>query len=78
MHCMNDARVVCRQLGYSGVIAVHARATFGRGEGPIHFDELNCNGHEERLIDCSHDGVGVHGSSMEWTSLPYYIYIYNI
>lgn len=57
---MNDGRVVCRQLGYSGVIAVHGRATFGRGEGPIHFDELKCNGHEERLIDCSHDGVGVH------------------
>ena len=56
----NDARVVCRQLGYSGVQAVHAGATFGRGEGPIHFDKLNCNGHEERLIDCSHRGVGVH------------------
>ena len=57
---MNDARVVCRQLGYSGVISVHVGGTYGRGEGPIHFDELNCNGHEERLIDCSHDGVGVH------------------
>ena len=57
---MNDAKVVCRQLGFSGVLQAHRTATFGRGKGPIHFDELRCDGTEERLIDCPHPGVGVH------------------
>ena len=60
---INDAKVVCRQLGYSGVAAVLGTATFGRGEGPIHFDELKCIGTEQHLIDCFHPGVGIHDCS---------------
>ena len=57
---INDAHVVCRQLGYSGAEFARVAATFGEGQGPIHFDELGCTGHEARLIDCFHLGIGLH------------------
>ena len=54
-----DAHVVCRQLGYSGAISVHGQAFFGQGSGPIHYDDVACNGSETRLADCTHPGIGV-------------------
>ncbi len=35
---------------------------FGLGldEVPIHLDQVSCLGNERGLIDCSHDGLGVH------------------
>lgn len=32
----------------------------GQGTGDIFLDNLNCVGNETRLIDCPHNGVGVH------------------
>ena len=29
-------------------------------EVPIHLDAVNCDGTESNLLDCSHDGIGVH------------------
>ena len=55
-----DAGVVCRQLGYGGVIAARTQATFGQGSGPIYYDNVACSGSEARLIDCSSNGLGVH------------------
>ena len=49
-----DAHVVCRQLGYSAATSAHGRAFFGRGSGPIHYDDVACTGSESRLADCSH------------------------
>ncbi len=58
-----EARVVCRQLGYSDAVehvAVH-EAFFGRGANPIHLDEVDCVGDEERLDNCSRPfPVGIH------------------
>ena len=34
--------------------------THGNGIGPIHLDDLNCNGDEESLFQCPQNGVGVH------------------
>ena len=45
------------QCTYTGAIAVY---TFLGGSGSIHLDDLNCTGHESRLIDCPHSGIGVH------------------
>ena len=33
---------------------------FTRGTGAIHLADLRCTGSESRLIDCPHNGVGVH------------------
>ena len=56
---LTDAHVVCRQLGYSGAISAYRHAFFGRGRGPIHYDNVACNGSETCLADCSHLGIGV-------------------
>ena len=56
---ITDAHVVCRQLGYRGAISAHGQAFFGRGSGPIHYDDVACNGSETRLADCSHPGIGI-------------------
>jgi len=38
---------------------VHS-AQFGSGFGIIHLDDVECDGSELRLANCSHRGVGVH------------------
>ena len=68
-----DAKVVCRQLGFSTFgnscnliivqssfqhISIGSRAyrgaTYGRGRGWIHLDDVRCKGNEQHLIDCRH------------------------
>ena len=55
----NDGMVACRQLGLRFVNTV-GEAFFGRGTGPIWLDDLICAGSESRLIDCAHNGFGLH------------------
>ena len=43
---------------YPGVFALPA---FGGGAGGIFLDNVGCSGGEERLEDCPHRGIGVHG-----------------
>ena len=57
---ITDANVVCRQLGYTGATSALSFAYFGEGSGPIHYDDVACNGNETRLADCSHRGIGSH------------------
>ena len=35
-------------------------AFFGQGSGGIFLNNVRCNGNEDALINCSHDGIGVH------------------
>ena len=55
----NDATVICKQLGYSRGSA-RASAYFGEGSGLILLDNVNCNGRESRIFDCSHNTFGQH------------------
>nr|XP_054763722.1 deleted in malignant brain tumors 1 protein-like [Lytechinus pictus] len=57
---INDARVVCRQLGYSNAVDFVSSGQFGRGTGSILLDDVACNGDEETLLACSNRGVGSH------------------
>lgn len=51
-----DARVVCRQLGYSDMGAmVPPLNTFGQGTDPIVLDDVRCVGTETRLLDCPYN-----------------------
>ena len=54
---INDANVVCRELGYPEAVRYHY---FGRGRGPIWLDDLACIGTETSLYNCSHNGVSNH------------------
>ena len=55
----SDGRVACRQLGLRYVTTA-SYAYFGQGTGQIWLDNLICTGLESRLIDCTHNGFGVH------------------
>ena len=57
---IDDASVVCRQLGHLLATGAPGGATFGAGSGPIWYGEVNCTGNERNLTQCSHSGVGVH------------------
>ena len=54
---MEDATVVCRQLGFP-YGAAKSNAQFGQGTGQIWLDDVVCSGKESRLDACSHAGWG--------------------
>ncbi|XP_027714632.1 T-cell differentiation antigen CD6 isoform X5 [Vombatus ursinus] len=49
---LNDANVVCRQLGCGQAVEALEGSYFQKGEGPIHLDEVNCSGSELSLWEC--------------------------
>lgn len=56
---IRDANVVCRQLGFPGAVNAYYSAKFGRGNGPIWMDDLQCTGKENSLAECGHRGWGM-------------------
>ncbi|XP_049330422.1 antigen WC1.1-like isoform X20 [Astyanax mexicanus] len=71
------AEVVCRELGCGSPVEVLGAAAFGRGEGPVWSEELQCRGNESQIHfcpkssslkhNCSHDddvGLACSGSSL--------------
>ena len=60
---LQDATVVCHQLGYGRAVGARRHATFGEGSGRIWYDNVNCNGREANLAQCASAGLGVHNCS---------------
>ncbi|KAK3087601.1 hypothetical protein FSP39_008130 [Pinctada imbricata] len=56
----NEAKVICKQLGYASTPAPIAKgnAYFGAGSGQILLDDLNCKGTEKGVQFCAHRGWG--------------------
>ena len=50
---INDARVICRQLNFTGADIAYRYARFGSIRNPTWLGNLRCNGSEESVIDCA-------------------------
>ena len=55
-----DAQVVCRELGYSPYGAVPTYNCYTEGQLSFGITDINCNGSEEHLINCSHSKALLH------------------
>ncbi|XP_061788771.2 lysyl oxidase homolog 2A-like isoform X1 [Nerophis lumbriciformis] len=53
------AQVVCRELGFVDAVSWSPSSKYGRGEGPIWLDNLDCSGREKSLAQCRSNGFGV-------------------
>ena len=53
---INDAKVVCRMLGFPAAEQAVASAAFGEGTGNTVLDNVECQGDEDSLAECSHPG----------------------
>ncbi|XP_037583559.1 putative DMBT1-like protein isoform X3 [Cebus imitator] len=57
---LNEAEVVCRQLGCGRAMSALGKAHFGPGSGDIFLDNLQCAGMERYLGQCAHSGWSEH------------------
>ncbi|KAM9860016.1 scavenger receptor cysteine-rich domain-containing group B protein-like [Aulostomus maculatus] len=55
---LENAEVVCQQLGCGQAVAAPHGAVFGDGSGPIWMDNVKCQGDESSLFDCHRRRIG--------------------
>nr|XP_054748965.1 deleted in malignant brain tumors 1 protein-like [Lytechinus pictus] len=57
---IDDARVICRQLGYTNAEKATSGASFGEGTGVIWLDDVMCDGSEDSIFTCPSSEWGDH------------------
>ncbi|XP_049417209.1 immunoglobulin superfamily member 1-like isoform X2 [Epinephelus fuscoguttatus] len=57
---LEDAMVVCRELGCGTALNAPHSAHFGAGTGQIWLDDVGCSGSERSITECQHNGFGTH------------------
>eukprot|EP00057_Strongylocentrotus_purpuratus_P021658 XP_011676132.1 PREDICTED: neurotrypsin [Strongylocentrotus purpuratus] len=62
---LEDANVVCRQLGFPGASAFTTGSAFGGGSGQIHLDNVACVGDELSIMYCRKNSVWRHDCTHE-------------
>ncbi|XP_066854920.1 antigen WC1.1-like isoform X4 [Anser cygnoides] len=59
---MEDAEVVCQQMGCGSAAGAYHSSLFGQAEGPLSFAVVDCNGNEKALWSCNILGWGPYKS----------------
>lgn len=52
---LQDAHVICRQLGFDGAVSSYPSDGFGVGAGSKWANDLQCIGNETSISECKHD-----------------------
>ena len=60
---INEAKVVCRQLGFSSASQASCCAKYGQGSDPVWMDDVYCQGGEAMLSRCRFPGWEKHDCS---------------
>ena len=60
---INEANVVCSQLGFSGASRASCCAEYGQGSDPVWMDEVYCQGVEAMLSRCTFPGWEIENCS---------------
>lgn len=55
-----DADVACRMLGYTGASDGKNDAVYGKGSDTLWLSNMQCDGSENSLFSCVHDGLRNH------------------
>ena len=55
---LNDAQVICNELGLGKATAATDDAFYGQGSGQVWLSYLDCIGTELNIGNCSHNGWG--------------------
>ncbi|MBN3314620.1 C163A protein, partial [Atractosteus spatula] len=57
---IQEAHVICRELGCGVGLSALQEAHFGEGNGTVWLDEVNCRGTERSLLECCSSPPGIH------------------
>uniref|UniRef100_A0A3P9IUR7 SRCR domain-containing protein n=1 Tax=Oryzias latipes TaxID=8090 RepID=A0A3P9IUR7_ORYLA len=57
---LNDANVVCKEMGCGPALTATKSAHFGQGSGPTWLNNVECSGSEMSLTQCCHGCFGNH------------------
>ena len=55
----NDTAFVCHMLGHPGTEGSRSQAAFGEETGEIILDNVECDGSEDNILQCPHNGLFV-------------------